>query len=153
MFHIHKVDPASLQVQSLIAALDSFQGQFYPAESNHHDPLVELQKDHVHVLGAYQKTKLVACGAVKLFAGDYGELKRMYVSPGCRGRGVGALLVTALESIVKEAQIPRTRLETGIHHEAALRFYRRCGYTVRGPYGDYPRHDKLSVFMEKQLDL
>lgn len=151
MIQIEQVDPGSPQVQALIAALDSFQGQFYPAESNHHDPLSELQKDHVHFLGAYLESKLVACGAVKLFPPEYGELKRMYVAPAGRGKGVGSLLLRALESIVLEAKIATTRLETGIHHEAGLQFYRRNGYSIRGPYGDYPKTDDLSVFMEKQL--
>lgn len=152
MIHIQKIDPAHPMVQSLIAELDAFQGQFYPDESNHHDPLSELQRDHVHFLGAFQETTLVACGAVKLISAEYGELKRMYVSPKCRGQGVGQLLLRALEAIVLAANIHTTRLETGIHHKTALQFYERNGYKVRGPYGPYPTDDPLSVFMEKRLD-
>lgn len=151
MIHIQAVDPASPAAQSLIRALDQYQGQLYPDESNHHDPLPELQKAHVHFLGAFEEEELVGCGAVKLYEGEYAELKRMYVSPSCRGQGVGQRILAALEGLAQDHGLSVIRLETGIHHSAALAFYEQSGYQRRGWFPPYPSDDDLSVFMEKKL--
>ena len=50
----------------------------------------------------------------------WGEVKRMYVRPDQRGRGIGARVLAELEKIAREAGLPLLRLETGIHNTEAL---------------------------------
>jgi putative acetyltransferase len=146
---IQQVSPRSEDVQALIKALDEFQGQLYPPESNYHDSLEELSGDHVYFVGAYEGSGILACGAVKVM-GDYGEVKRMFVRPGARGLRLGQRILAELEGFARSRRLVCTRLETGIRHENALVFYERCGYKRIGPYGAYS-NDPLSVFMEKDL--
>ncbi len=149
MIETKKVDPSDAAVQALIWELDEYQESLYPAESNHLDSLAELKKSHVFVIGAFSETVLVGIGAVKN-QGDYGEIKRMYVSPKFRGKRVGDAILDALEDQLLDAGIRTARLETGIHQPDAIRFYEKHGYRQRSPFGTY-KPDPQSLFFEKQL--
>jgi GNAT superfamily N-acetyltransferase len=92
----------------------------------------------------------VACGGVTRFDETRGELKRMYVQPEARGRGLGKLVLEALERHARELGFASLVLETGDRQEAALGLYVGAGYE-RIPC--YPPYDSrsLSVCFEKRL--
>ena len=134
----------------LISDLDAYQGALYPAESNYHLSVETLKAANVLFAVARDDARVViGCGAVVLFD-DYGELKRMFVPPAQRGRGVAKAIITYLEAHAVQRNCLLLRLETGIHQPEAHGLYARAGYQRRGPYGDYP-DDPLSVFMEKKF--
>ena len=139
----------------LIDSLDAYQTALYPAESNHLLDIASLKLANVLFAVARESTGSTAmgCGAVVLM-GDYGELKRMYVDPQLRGRGIAKAIMQFLEQETARCQcsgeFATMRLETGIHQAEALGLYERAGYARRARYGDYP-DDPLSVFMEKKL--
>ncbi len=81
---------------------------------------------------------------------DFAELKRMWVVPEARGRGISKAILADLEARTIGAGHSLLRLETGIDSHEALALYERKGFVRRGPFDDY-REDPLSVFMEKQL--
>ena len=147
---VRPLAPADPRVGRLIEDLDRLQTALYPAESNHLDPIETLERDNVTFLAASIAGEVVGCGAVKRMSGRYGEIKRMYVEPGVRGRGVGRALLEALEASLLAHGIDIARLETGTRQPEALALYERCGYVRRPPFGDYP-DDPLSVFFEKRL--
>ena len=147
---IRPLAPADPRVRPLVAELDRLQRSLYPAESNHLDPIETLARDNVTFLAAFVAGEVVGCGAVKRMSGRYGEIKRMYVAPSARGRGVGKALVEALESSLLGHGIDVARLETGVRQPEALALYGRCGYVRIPPFGDY-REDPLSAFFEKRL--
>ncbi|GLZ81569.1 N-acetyltransferase [Actinorhabdospora filicis] len=69
------------------------------------------------------------------------ELKRMYVVPGRRGRGVAALLLRAAESAGAGLRASRIILETGDRQPEAVRAYEKAGYRpipAFPPYQDLP---------------
>jgi len=103
-------------------------------------------------LGAWIGDVVVGCGAVKTLDDDglYGEIKRMFVVPELRGRGVSKAILRALEAHLIVREIPCARLETGIRQPEAIGLYRRLGYRERGPFGRYTS-DPLSLFMEKRF--
>ncbi|WP_410813976.1 GNAT family N-acetyltransferase [Micromonospora sp. 067-2] len=72
--------------------------------------------------------------------GDDLELKRMYVVPAHRGRGVAALLLTAIEDAAAHLGARRIVLQTGDRQPDAVRRYERAGY-VRIPV--FPPYDVL----------
>ena len=149
MITIEPVEPDQEEIRALIDDLDALQKSLYPAESNHLDPESVLQQAHVRMFAALEDGVAVACGAVKL-AGDYAELKRMYVLESHRGQGIARRLLARLEQEAWQHGIARVYLETGIRQEAALRFYSAMGYAERGPYAEY-KTDAFSVYMEKLL--
>ena len=147
---IRPLAPRDPRARRLIDALDRLQTSLYPAESNHLDPIETLERDNVTFLAAFVGGEVVGCGAVKRISPCYGEIKRMYVEPRVRGRGVGSALMDGLESSLLDHGIDLARLETGVHQPEALTLYERRGYVRIGPFGEYD-DDPLSVFLEKRL--
>ncbi len=138
-------------VIALIEALDGLMASLYPAESNHLLDIAALSDPAVSFLVVRDGDEVVGCGAILRDARGWGEIKRMYVRPDQRGRGIGRRVLSELEAIARNARLPLLRLETGIHNAEALALYRRAGFVERGPFGDYAP-DPLSVFMEKRVN-
>jgi putative acetyltransferase len=80
----------------------------------------------------------------------HGEIKRVFVLPGHRGKGHARSIMLALESWLRQQGIILVRLEVGISQPEALGLYAQLGYRVRGPFGAYTPNP-YSVFMEKTL--
>lgn len=100
-------------------------------------------------LVAYEADRPVGCGALREIDAGIAEIKRMYVVPDCRGTGVAAAILGALETRALELGLPLVRLETGDLLVAAQRFYEREGYRPIPPFGPY-LGSELSRCYEKQ---
>lgn len=121
----------------------------YPPTSNHFLDLEQLSQPDIRLFVARRDGAPLACGALRI-ARDYGEVKRMYVSPAARGEGLGRAILARIESEAQREGLRVMRLETGNRQNEALGLYRSAGYVDCGPFGEY-RPDPLSRFMEKQL--
>lgn len=135
--------------RELIRELDAILVPQYPAESRHGFDVEKLLRTNVAFFVVDVDGAPAGCGGVELTEG-YAELKRMYVRPAFRGRGLGTLLVDHLTRHAAERGLTIVRLETGIHQTEALALYERTGFERIGPFGPY-RPDPLSVFMERRL--
>ena len=98
--------------------------------------------------------EVAACGSLRGAAADHpeghGEIKRMYVRPAYRGRGLSALVLASLERLAVDAGLRRLVLETGLLQAAAVRLYRSAGYRRIPTYGPYVV-DPMSVCYAKWL--
>jgi putative acetyltransferase len=81
--------------------------------------------------------RAVGCGAVRLLDPTTVEVKRMYVEPEMRGRGVAKEILSHLEGAARELGARRSVLETGIYQDEAIGLYRRAGYREVDCWGDY----------------
>jgi GNAT superfamily N-acetyltransferase len=107
--------------------------------------------DHLkQVVVAYENNAAVGCGALKPFGTDAMEVKRMYVSPAHRGKGIAAAILTALESWATELGATRCVLETGKKQLEAMALYRKSGYKVIPNYDQYAGLEN-SVCFEKVI--
>jgi GNAT superfamily N-acetyltransferase len=93
----------------------------------------------------------VACGGVTRFDDTCGELKRMYVLPEARGRGLGRLVLDELERQARRLGFASLVLETGDRQEAALALYLNSGYERIPCYPPYDSRE-LSLCFEKRLE-
>jgi len=143
--------PDQPDVLPLIRALDAQMTALYPPESNHLLDIAALSDPAVTFLVVREGEGAVGCGALLRDPRGWGEVKRLYVQPDRRGRGIGERVVAALETIAREAGLPLLRLETGIHNVDAIALYRRAGFLECAAFGDY-QPDPLSVFMEKRVE-
>ncbi|NUW30618.1 GNAT family N-acetyltransferase [Nonomuraea sp. SMC257] len=88
-------------------------------------------------LVATVEERAVGCGCVQPLVADTGELKRMYVAPEHRGRGVARALLAALEELALGLGYRRLRLATGVLQPEAISLYESSGYGLTEPYGKY----------------
>jgi putative acetyltransferase len=147
---VSREDPGAPDILALLMAGEAYGAALYPAESNHYLPLDALRAPEVLFLVA-RTADGVAIGTGAIVANDdWAEIKRMWVDPVQRGKGLSKRLLGMLEAHVSDLGIRTVRLETGIHNTEALGLYERMGYLVRDAFAPYAP-DPLSVFMEKQL--
>lgn len=147
-----QLEPANQpDVIALIDALDAYQKPLYPPESHHGIDITALSQPNVlfAVARDVEQGQAVACGAV-VVADGWGEVKRMFVRPEQRGRGLARRLIVFLEDQARAQGCEWLMLETGVLQLEAIALYERAGFTRRGPFADYP-NDPLSVFMQKAL--
>ena len=80
------------------------------------------------------------------------EIKRMYVAPSARRRGLSRVVLTELENSARAAGLDWLVLETGNPQTSAVALYRASGYTdIDGtPYGHYVSHSD-SVHLGRSL--
>ncbi len=143
-------DPDQPALRALLAAADALYATLYPAERNYLLDVASLQAPGVAFYVARLDGRAIGYGALVPQDGSSAELKRMYVDPQVRGRGIGKRILGALEAHARVAGVRVLRLETGIRQPEALGLYRAAGFVVRGAFGDYA-DDPISVFMEKAL--
>ena len=108
-----------------------------------------LRQPQMHFFGVTVDGVARGCGGFWAHA-DYVEIKRVYIDPDLRGRGLSKKLMLMIEDQAREQGFKTARLETGTSQPEALGLYRAISYIERGPFGDY-KLDPLSVFMEKTL--
>lgn len=148
---ITPADPACSELRELIAELDEYLTALYPPESKHGLSIAALQKQSVTMFLAKLNGMPAGCGGVKQLSG-YAEVKRLYVRPRFRGRGIGQQLMSQIEAFVAQANGDLLRLETGIDQPEAIRLYEKLGFYPIPPFGDY-KPDPLCLFLEKRLAL
>ncbi len=141
--------PDQPDVLALIRALDEFHTGLYPAESNHLLDIETMKGPLVDFRVARLDGTAVGCGALLRDPRGFGEIKRMYLAPQSRGRGIGRAILSRLIELAEAAGLPVLRLETGIHNMEALSLYRSLGFGERGPFGDYAP-DPNSIFLERR---
>lgn len=83
----------------------------------------------------------VACGALTTLAPGIGEIKRVWVSPQARGRGVASRLMDALEARASSLGLRTLRLDTNRALAEAHGMYLRRGYRPIAAYNDNPYAD------------
>jgi putative acetyltransferase len=125
----------------------------YPSESIHLISRKALQAEGALFIGAFVDDRCVGCIAARLIATDktYAELKRLYVESDYRRFSIATRLINEIEALIVAKGIALVRLETGIYQPESVRLYKKLGYHVIDPFGDYSE-DPLSIFMQKQLD-
>jgi GNAT superfamily N-acetyltransferase len=90
----------------------------------------------------------VCAGGVKGLDARAAEIKRMYVVPAARGRGVAKMLLAALEDAARGLGYTIARLDTGPRQPHAQAMYERAGYH---PIDNYNGNRQASFWGEKIL--
>jgi ribosomal protein S18 acetylase RimI-like enzyme len=135
---------------ALITELEAVLAPLYPPASRHGLSVARLIAEAVPFFVMRSDGMAAGCGGVQLVGTTYGEIKRMYVRPAFRGRGLAKLLLTHLAEYARAHEVPLLRLETGVHQHEAIGLYERMGFHRIPPFGVYT-DDPLSVFYEQAL--
>lgn len=103
-----------------------------------------------NVLICYENEVALGCGAIKEYESNKGEIKRMFVLPEGRGKGIASKILAELEQWAKELNFNSVQLETSQKLKGAIALYRKFGYEDIPNYGQYIGV-KSSMCMKKML--
>jgi GNAT superfamily N-acetyltransferase len=108
----------------------------------------QLNAPNGSFLVGYEQGVAICCGGIKRLDAEACELKRMYVIPEQRGRGVARILLAALEERARELGYTIARLDTGPRQQGAQRLYESAGYASIPNFNANP---VATFFGEKRL--
>lgn len=145
------VRPTEPRVRALVDALTAeLAGAGYTPEQTFGYSAERLGQSGVHLVGATSAGDLVGIGGVEIEGNGFAELRRCYVVPAARGTGVADALITTLVAHAAERGVRSGWLETGDRQHAAMRFYRRHGFTDVPRFGPYV-DSATSVCLQRDL--
>jgi GNAT superfamily N-acetyltransferase len=102
----------------------------------------------------YYKKHIAGMGSIKRTSDEFSEIKRMYVKPKFRGKGIGRALMTKLLDTASEFGINKLRLDTGPFMKSAQKIYRKAGFYEIDKYPGAEGPENLEfnwIYMEKIL--
>jgi GNAT superfamily N-acetyltransferase len=136
MLTLHRTDSSNADFQALVAQLDRYlTGQNGEADAfySQFNTLDAIR----HAVVAYVDGVPVGCGALKPFGPGVAEVKRMYVDPAHRGRGIAGRVLAELENWGRELSFSACVLETARGFADAVGLYTKHGYRPIPNYGPY----------------
>ena len=146
---LESVDPRSEVASQLLAAMcDELTRRYGRPPSPY--LAAEATAPRTAFLAARLDGEPVGCGALRRIDETTVEVKRMYVAPAGRRRGIARRLLAELERLAVGFRYERVILETGTFQPEALAFYDSAGYRRTPPYGRYVGNPE-SVCFEKWL--
>jgi ribosomal protein S18 acetylase RimI-like enzyme len=151
-FHDAELNQADQILAVLIAAFDQYRQQLDPPSGVFEETPDDIQEKMSHGGG------IVACDGQHIVGvvlyqphADYMYLGRLGVLPEYRGRQIATRLITQVEHLAHERNLPCVRLNVRIGLTANQKFFQGLGYTIT----DYCRHENYIDFtyvaMEKKL--
>ena len=145
--------PLQDDVRRLVGQLNDFLLPLSPIEFQFKMTVEQMAEPNTTLFVARDEANwAVGMGALCVHTPQMGEVKRMWTDPEIRGKRVGSLLLNAIEALARSKGLDVLMLETGslATMPEAHRLYERGGFTLRGPFLDYPDSEH-SVFYEKPL--
>ena len=122
-------------------------------ESNVDEFATSLSSDGVLYL-LREKEEIIGMGALRTLKEGTGEIKRMYIKPEYRGKGLGREMLQLLLNKGKEYGFSEIYLETGAFMTTAQGLYRSMGFQDREEYPETevpPQLRRFWMFMEKRI--
>ncbi len=149
MLHLKRTNNQDPDFRYLIPLLDKdLRSRYHDLQNTYDQHNVIVNVDTVII--AYADEQPVGCGCFKKFDDSSVEMKRMYVVPDHRRKGISSAILNELELWAKENGFQRAVLETGNLQEEAIALYEKLGYQVIPNYPPYESMDS-SICMAKQL--
>lgn len=139
---IHDTDPADplalASMRAYFAELNGvFPGGFDPGPLTE-TSLADMRAPHGAFLLALDGDRVLGCVGLRREDGTTGEVKRLWVSPATRGRGLAPMLMAAVTDRARQMAMTRLILDTSAHLPGAVALYRRLGWREIARYNDNP---------------
>ena len=150
MITIKRTTSESIDFQNLVVLLDK---DLRIKDGEEHDFYAQFNKiDKInHVVVYYSNNEAIGCGAFKEFDSNTVEIKRMFVYPDFRGKGIASTVLKELEIWASESDYTNCVLETGKNNPEAIALYQKSGYEIIPNYGQY-ENVVTSVCLKKSIN-
>ena len=152
---IRRESPGSPAAKGLVKKLDEDLLERYPLQFIHGLRPGDSEDPDLFFVVAYEGDEAAGwraqgCGALRPLEPGVGEIKRMFVLPEHRGKGVARAILSALEAQAVKSGYHTVRLETGTKQPEAISLFRSEGYAGILNFGEYA-DNPMSVCFEKKL--
>jgi len=144
-----RADSANTHFQNLVVLLDN---DLRIRDGDQHSFYDQFNKTQMirNAIVCYIDNRPIGCGAFKEYDQNKVEIKRMFVLPEYRGKGIGLDILKELEIWASELNYAECVLETGKRQPEAISLYEKAGYKIIKNYGQYENIDN-SVCMLKAI--
>lgn len=134
--HLKRTDSSDPHFRTLVTALDK---DLAIRDGADHSFFAQFNKiDSIkNAIVAHYGEVPVGCGAIKQYDEETMEVKRMYVLPEERGKGIAPAILHELEQWAKELGYKKCILETGDKQPEAIALYKKSSYHIIPNYGQY----------------
>ncbi len=149
MYLLKRTTSANIDFQHLVTLLDN---DLQIRDGDEHSFYEQFNKiDSIkNVVVYYEENEPIACGAFKEWQPSIAEIKRMFVKPEHRSKGIASIILKELEYWATEMGYTACVLETGIKQPEAIRLYTKNNYVITPNFGQYENVEN-SVCMKKEL--
>ena len=149
MLELRFVDAENPDLHDLCAALDEYYFSLVGEVQNRYAPYNLPHLFNCRVV-AYEDGTPAGCGAWKKIDETTFEVKRIYIEPAFRRRGIASAIITALEQDAAKRGYTRAILETAPMTGDSAALYRKLGYHEIPYYGSPAGAENCRCF-EKTL--
>ncbi|WP_174508540.1 GNAT family N-acetyltransferase [Klebsiella oxytoca] len=145
MITVEKSDPFSSESHRLIEMLSAELATITGDNGKSHFTIDAMNDDNaLWILAKNAHGDAIGCGAIRPFAQNIAEVKRMFSDRSVPG--VGKALLTYLEAAATEMGYRELRLETRHINLRAVQFYEKNGYVRIENYGPYVGREEAVCF-------
>lgn len=142
-FHFQELRTSAPAVLECVSAFFAELDETFPDGFDPGPPetwgLEKLDPPHGAFLVAFDAGRnAVGCVGVSLLSPEVAEVKRLWLHPDCRGKGLGRDLMLAIQDKAVSLGAKRLVLDTSRHLPGAVSFYRRAGWREIERYNDNP---------------
>lgn len=146
MIQLYRTNSNNKDFQKLTSLFDAF---LVEIDGDEKDFFAQYNQIYIeNVLVYYENGIALGCGAFKELEPSIAEIKRMFVVPEGRGKGIATTILNELESWTKELNYTSCQLETSQKLENAIALYKKFGYKIIPNYGQYEGVES-SICMKK----
>ncbi len=149
---IEAVDPSGAEANDLVAAFFAAIAERYPGFDPARQPPAPTENFTTMRGGAFLAARMggqaVGCACLQRLDDRTAEVRRVFVQPSARGRGIGRMLLDALLDSGRAHGYTRLRLDTGDRLPEAVALFRAYGFR---DIPDYNGNPFAAYWMELEL--
>ncbi len=150
MYRIGAATVDEVLAVGLLRELDDELAFRYPDAPIHGIDGFQFSLGQGYFVVAHILDEMIGCGAFRRLDTASVEIKRMFVRPAFRGRGIARAILAALHAEARRRGYMSAVLETGQRQPEAIALYESEGYERIDPFGPYVGID-ISVCFRKTL--
>lgn len=136
MFHLKRATSNHIDFKTLVSLLDADLAIRDGADATFYaqfNAIVDVLPTVIY----YSNNIPVACAGIKKVDSTIVEVKRMYVLPAHREKGIASKILNELERWAIEIGYTHCILETGLRQPEAIALYKKNGYDITPNYFPY----------------